>query len=431
MLTREEEVEANALRKRGWSISAIARHLGRDRATVRRHLSGEREAGMRRRPDDWFAAFIPYITARFEDDKHLWTTVLYRELTELGFVASYQTLTREIRARDLRPACKQCAGARPDVATIEIDHPPGKEMQFDWLELTETPWGAPAYVLVGALSYSSKCRASFSDGKTTGHLVESLDQVLRAMGGTTRRWRTDRMSGVVVPGTDRLTAAFADVAKFYGVAIDICPKGRAKRKGVVEAANRYITQGWWRTAEVSTPAHAQQSLDSFCATVADARPRGDGTVAHLAAEDRLGALPQTAYPAVIEVTNKVTPSALVPFDGNSYSVPPELIGTDVVIRTRLRAGEIEVVSAASVVVATHHRAPKGRHEIVRLPRHRAALQELVLAGFTTDKPCRRKTNRPPGDEAKAAAAALRGDTVPSDAEVIDLSTYERLSKGMR
>lgn len=431
MLTREEEVEANALRKRGWSISAIARHLGRDRGTVRRHLNGEREAGTRRRANDWFAAFVPYIKARFVDDKHLWTTVLYRELTELGFLASYQTLTREIRTRSLRPACKECAGARPDAATIEIDHPPGEEMQFDWLELPETPWGVPASVLAGALSYSSKCRGSFSDGKTTGHLIESLDQVLRRIGGTTRRWRTDRMSGVVVPGTDRLTAAFADVAKFYGVGIDVCPKGRAKRKGVVEAANRYITQGWWRTAEVSTPAHAQESLDSFCATVADARQRGDGTVAHLAANEHLGPLPATAYPAVIEDSNKVNPSALVPFDGNSYSVPPELIGAEVVVRTRLRAAQIEVISPAGAIVANHDRAPKGRHQIVRLPQHRAALERLVLAGFTTDQPCRHKANRPPGDEARAAAAALRGEMPPSDAEVIDLSAYERLSKGMR
>lgn len=431
MLTREDDVEATALRKRGWSISAIARHLGRDRKTVRRHLNNEHEAGERVRPDDWFAAFVPYIEARFEDDKHLWSTVLYRELSELRFEASYQTLTREVRARCLRPECKECMGARPDMATIEIDHPPGEEMQFDWLELTETPWGVPASVLVGALSYSSKCRACFSDGKTTGHLVESLDQVLRLIGGTTRRWRTDRMPGVVVPGSDRLTATFADVAKFYGVAIDVCPRGRAQRKGVVEATNRYITQGWWRTAEVSTPAQAQQSLDSFCATVADARQRGDGTVARLAAGERLGPLPKTAYPAVIEISNKVTPSALVPFDGNLYSVPPELIGTEVVLRTRLRAAQIEVVSPTGAIVATHDRAPKGRHQIVRLPQHRAALEQLVLAGFTTDQPCRRKANRPPGSKAKAAAAALRADAAPAVGEVIDLSTYERLSKGMR
>ena len=31
MLAQEEYVEVHALRKRGWSISAIARHVGRDR----------------------------------------------------------------------------------------------------------------------------------------------------------------------------------------------------------------------------------------------------------------------------------------------------------------------------------------------------------------------------------------------------------------
>ena len=35
VLTQEEDVEASALHKQGWSISAIARHLGRDRKTIR------------------------------------------------------------------------------------------------------------------------------------------------------------------------------------------------------------------------------------------------------------------------------------------------------------------------------------------------------------------------------------------------------------
>ena len=35
MLTWEDDVEVHALRKRGWSISAIARHTGFDRKTVR------------------------------------------------------------------------------------------------------------------------------------------------------------------------------------------------------------------------------------------------------------------------------------------------------------------------------------------------------------------------------------------------------------
>ena len=47
MLTQEDDVDAHALRKRGWSISAIARHLGHDRKTIRGYLTGERSAGVR------------------------------------------------------------------------------------------------------------------------------------------------------------------------------------------------------------------------------------------------------------------------------------------------------------------------------------------------------------------------------------------------
>ena len=48
MITQGEEVEIHALRQQGWSISAIARHLGLDRKTVRAYLAGDREVGVRR-----------------------------------------------------------------------------------------------------------------------------------------------------------------------------------------------------------------------------------------------------------------------------------------------------------------------------------------------------------------------------------------------
>ena len=58
MLTQEDDIDAHALRKRGWSISAIARHLGRDRKTIRAYLSGDGTAGVRAPAgDDAFAPF--------------------------------------------------------------------------------------------------------------------------------------------------------------------------------------------------------------------------------------------------------------------------------------------------------------------------------------------------------------------------------------
>src|SRR5271154_7298814 len=73
MLTQGEDVEAHALRERGWSISAIARHLGRDRKTVRGYLSGARQPGVRRNSNpDPLAVVEDYIRLRFADDCHVW-----------------------------------------------------------------------------------------------------------------------------------------------------------------------------------------------------------------------------------------------------------------------------------------------------------------------------------------------------------------------
>ena len=69
MLAQEEFVEVHALRRRGWSISAIARHLGRDRKTVRAHLSGERIPGQRAAAEpDPFGVIEVYVRQRLADD---------------------------------------------------------------------------------------------------------------------------------------------------------------------------------------------------------------------------------------------------------------------------------------------------------------------------------------------------------------------------
>jgi transposase len=102
MLTREDVVEIVALHRRGWSVSAIARHTGRDRKTVRAWLAGERDRDARRQPSP-LEPFRGYIARRLGDDPHLDATVLLRELVPLGFERSYPTLTRELRRLELRP----------------------------------------------------------------------------------------------------------------------------------------------------------------------------------------------------------------------------------------------------------------------------------------------------------------------------------------
>jgi transposase len=299
MLTWGDDVEVHALRKKGWSISAIARHTGRDRKTVRAYLNGERMLGVRKRAVDPFAPFLDYVTVRLIEDPHLWAITLFDELVALGFVLSYQSLTREIRARKLRPACLACAGATGRVNAV-IEHPPGAETQWDWLDLPDPPpgwgWGKSAHLLVGSLSHSGKWRAALSGSMDQPHLIDGLDRVVRGLGGVSGSWRFDRMATVCHPDTGRVSASFAGVAKHYGVSVAICPPRSGHRKGVVEKVNHTAAQRWWRTLsdEVSVE-QAQAGVDTFAATRGDTRmrpgPGGKSSVATLAAGEPLRPVP--------------------------------------------------------------------------------------------------------------------------------------------
>ena len=140
-------------------MSAIARHLKRDRKTVRAYLSGKRVPGQRKPAGpDRFGPFAEYCRLRFAGDPHLWATTLFEEVAGLGYEGAYSSFTRALRTRGLRPPCEPCAAAGTPPEFAVIDHPAGEETQWDWVELPDPPasWGRGrhAHLLVGALSCS-------------------------------------------------------------------------------------------------------------------------------------------------------------------------------------------------------------------------------------------------------------------------------------
>ena len=443
MLSWEADVEAHALREQGWTISAIARHLGHDRKTIRAYLSGARVPDRRVRREPTVAEpFLEYCRLRLGEDPHLLASTLHDELVGLGFAGSYPSLTAAIRTHGLRPHCEPCQASRGRDAAV-ITHPPGEETQWDWVELPDPPaaWGlgAHAHLLVGSLAHSGRWRAVLAESEDFPHLIEALDRVMRKLGGLTRGWRFDRMATVCSPASGTVSAAFAQAAKHYGVRVDLCPPRHGNRKGVVEKANHSAAQRWWRTvADAATVATAERSLDELCVRL-DQRTRRRGgektTVAALAAAERLRPPPAAAFPAELSVVRTVSAQALVSLRGNRYSVPPGMGGAQVVVRIRLGSDQVRVVTAAGATVALHRRAPDGAGAVIRDEGHVRALETRVLAAFTDGPRCRGKVRRPAGEAARAEAARLQGiqDTAnglggSSSAErvVIDLTTYAAL-----
>lgn len=463
MLTREDDIDAHALHKRGWTIAAIARHLGRDRKTIRAYVTGERVPGRRARSaPDPFEPFVVYAAARLVEDPHLWASALMDELVDLGFTGSYPTLTRQLRVRGLRPACEPCrpATGRP-IAVVE--HPPGAETQWDWVELPDPPpswgWGKHAHLLVGALSHSGRWRGVLAESEDQPHLVDGLDRVTRALGGVSGVWRFDRMATVCHPASGKVTASFAAVAKHYGVQVAICPPRRGNRKGVVEKANHVAAQRFWRSLpDDVTVEQAQARLDTWCARRGDTRIRatadGKSSVATVAAREPLTPAPGAPFPAELVLARTVSAQALVAYAGNFYSVPPELARASVTVRVRLGGAHLEVTTATDhptgravpVVLARHRLAPAGAGVMVRDHGHVLALDTAAMAAATSAQPHRGKVRIPPGPDAIAAAEALRHNgtsptaslttttgtdqgAVADGATVIDLARYAAAAAG--
>jgi len=87
VLSRDELDQARAMHAKGWKISVIARHLGRDRRTVREHLTGTRQPGVRARQPDPLEPYLDYCRTRFTDDPHLAAKTLFGEVVALGYPA--------------------------------------------------------------------------------------------------------------------------------------------------------------------------------------------------------------------------------------------------------------------------------------------------------------------------------------------------------
>jgi hypothetical protein len=102
MLTPEETFEAKAMQARGWAISRIARHLGRDRRTIRGYLTGQRVPGVRRSGPDALEQFTDYCRRRLTEEPRLTAAALFEELVELGYQRAYPTFARALRQRGLR-----------------------------------------------------------------------------------------------------------------------------------------------------------------------------------------------------------------------------------------------------------------------------------------------------------------------------------------
>jgi transposase len=435
MLSWEEFVEVRNLRERGWTVTAIARHLGKDRKTVRRYLNDpDAKPGMRKPVDKLVDPYAGYIEARLEDNESLAGTVLLRELYELGFTGSYQTLARHLA--EVRPDVPVLGETNGPAESVRMVHRPGAA-QADWSPFFWTPAGQSHEIeiqLFGiVLCRPHFCYGEFFERQSWAHLAAGHLSAFDYIAGTPTEIRYDRTSQVFKKGTTEPNAHFGDFAAYCGFAIIPSPKGRSRTNGVIERFFGFVATSFFPTVDAASLPELNAKFRSWLDAVANTRTSEDITTPPCLAlqSERAHLLPvrRPPYPLEVVVERKVDRYSLVRLDGARYSVAPGNVGAKVAVITRPGSDRVEIRRGAHTI-GSHRRVSAG--QIGFDPDHGAAIEALTFAALA--KAGHRATKRKRNDarlgaRAQEEAAMLRARLVLGDDGVVapvDLSRYDSL-----
>ncbi|MBL8311208.1 MAG: IS21 family transposase [Burkholderiales bacterium] len=253
MITNEEYMEIEVLRRRGGSLREIATEAGLAVNTVRKYLregAPRRKAALSRRPSK-LDEFDGYLRERIEAAKPHWipATVLLREIQERGYEGSLRIL--QVRLKGMRPA------ARPD-PVVRFETAAGEQMQMDWIEFRKSGHRAGMLAaFVATLGYSRASYVEFVTDMKLETLLACHRRAFEAFGGVTREIVYDNMKTVIVKrdaygkAMHQYQAGFADFARHYGFMPRLCRPYRAKTKGKVERMNGYLRHSFWVPLEAS------------------------------------------------------------------------------------------------------------------------------------------------------------------------------------
>ncbi|WP_052434681.1 Mu transposase domain-containing protein [Streptacidiphilus melanogenes] len=408
MLTREEYNEARALQGQGWSVSAIARHLSRDRKTVRSYLTGCRRPGVRRSPEDSFLRFAPYCKQRLTDAAHLPASDLFDEIVELGYTGGYSTFTRALRKHDLRPPCPAC-NRQVGPPLPSTDPRTAESVYLTVLRLMDPPpewgFGRCAYLTVGRLETSRRWRSVLTDSDGFPYEVEAIDEVLRRLGGTGARWILDPSILADSRTATKSLREFAQVAEHYGASAEAAP--RTERGGALSEDDLRQIMCTWRTVSSTCPLRAAQDRFDQLGTRLDTRRAQTAQQRGTEKAPSLLPLPDSPYPAQICAMRTVAPRGLVPFRGNAYAVAPDLAGAAVEVRWRIGEAHVSIATTSGAVIARHVLAPRGSRRTVNGTTEPITLERQARPPRPPGTPCRRGGYTPLSPAAAAEAQKLQ------------------------
>lgn len=316
------------LKRQGLSISAIARKLGLDRKTVRKHLEAGVTApvyGPRTPRPRQIEAFEPYLHERILAYPDLSGRRLLREIRGMGYAGGYTAVTDYLR--EVRPA-------RVKPFERRFETPAGRQGQVDFaqfrVEFTDEPGVVRiVWLFTMVLGHSRWLWGRFCATQDLQTVMRCHIDAFTAMNGAPQELLYDRMKTAVISedaeGVVSYNSSLVALLTHYGALPRACRPYRAKTKGKVERPYRYVRQDFFLARTFRNMDDLNAQFEDWRTTIAN--PRVHATTRRIVAEhfaeerSHLTALPAIPYSAVLTVERRVSHEGMVSVGGNLYSVP--------------------------------------------------------------------------------------------------------------
>ena len=356
-------------------IREIERRTGLSRNTIRKYLRADTVEPTFKVPDR------PSKLDRFAEKLSAWLRIeagksrkerrtakqMHADLVVLGYDGSYNRVAAFVRAwKADRQRDAQTSGRGTFVPLI---FQPGEAFQFDWSEDWALIAGKQTKLQAAhtKLSHSKAFIVRAYPLQTHEMLFDAMTQAFRVLGGVPQRGIFDNMKTAVDRiGTGKarqVNARFAAMASHYLFEPEFCNPASGWEKGQVEKNVQDARRRLWRSMPGFPDIDALNAwLEVQCIGQWSQIQHGvlPGTVADVHAAEVASLMPLgRPFDGFVEHSKRVSPTCLVTFERNRYSVPASFANHPVSLRVY---PERIVIAAEGLILCEHGRIIMRSHD---------------------------------------------------------------------
>jgi transposase len=337
-------LEARILQGQGKTQVEIAEILGVCERTVRSHLKGMPRGRRKPQRGSKVDAFKGKIDEILEGNAFYNGELIYERLINLGYAGKISVMKDYV------------AGVRRKLAiqaVMRFETEPGLQAQVDWKEFgKQTVDGRTTklYAFVMVLGFSRKAFVHFTTGMGTATLLACHALAFAYFGGVPLEILYDNMRTAFQPDAEgiwRPTKKLLTLAVHYGFAPKRCRARRPETKGKVERMVGYLDNNFWPRMEGESLSLAglNDQVRGWLSTI-DAKTLSGFDESRAKRfnreQPRLQSLSLVPFDARKDIPVLVNRESLILYETNSYSVPPEHIGTMLTLKIHPFNNEAEV-----------------------------------------------------------------------------------------